>query len=280
MPPVLADAPADPCADNGCGRQAAESRSAVREPARAAGTNSNHKAAGPRSGTSARRAPMPRPAGVARSCPMTHPVPARADAADVRRRIERIWHVRLTGSAWSKPGNRPALTALWQTLDAIDCTPFVATARHKNKGRLTLSGQKSGSWAWGDYGLSKAGTVSLDLGKLTKARRHGQDARVTRVLVHEMAHAWSADRDRGGYFRRFERLRDGKGITEYGSQSASEDFAEAAGYYVARCAVEQNDAGLHKPNPYDARRHADYYAYMKKTVFAGRTFGPEPGRGC
>lgn len=226
--------------------------------------------------------PIPSAPGVQRSCSMTHRFPAAASSASIVKQVRATWGVRLQGPSWKSKANRPVLKVAWQTLDAIDCTPFRSQIKAKNDGKLIISGEKNGSWAWGDYGYSDPDGVSLSLDKMAAGIKDGQSPRVVRVIVHEMAHAWSADRDEdAGYFAAFAKLGDTDGgITEYGSQNTSENFAEAAGYYVARCAKEQSDTGKPSANPYDAKRNSGYYAFVGKLLFGRAKFGPPAGKSC
>lgn len=227
-------------------------------------------------------AAIPLAPGMERSCPMTHRFPARSSSGEIVAKVAKTWGVQLKGASWKKKANRPVLKVMWQTLDAVDCTPFVKSVKAKNDGKLIISGEKAGSWAWGDYGFSDPDGVSLSLDKMAVGVADGQSPRVVRVMVHEMAHAWSADREEGsGYFARFAKIGGSAGaLTEYGSQNTSENFAEAAGYYVARCAKEQSDTGKPKRNPYDDDASAAYYAFVGKTLFGGKKFGPSPGSSC
>lgn len=224
--------------------------------------------------------PIPAAPGVQRSCPMTHRFP-RGSSAGIVKRVSKTWGVQLKGSSWQSKANRPVLKAMWQTLDAVDCTPFLKGVKAKNEHKLIISGEKAGSWAWGDYGYSDPDGVSLNLDKMAEGIKDGQSPRVVRVMVHEMAHAWSADRNESsGYFAKFAKLGAGDPITEYGSQNTSENFAEAAGYYVARCAKEQSDTGKSKANPYNDSSNAGYYAFVGKQLFGGARFGPKAGGTC
>ena len=225
--------------------------------------------------------PIPRAPGMQRSCKMTHRFPATASSAKVVTAVRQNWGVRLTGPSWKKKANADVLRVMWRTLDSLDCTPFLKTVKTKNDGGLIISGEKKGSWAWGDYGYSDPDGISFSLDKMADAIDDAQSPRVVRVMVHEMAHAWSADRNEdSGYFKAFAKLGDGLPITDYGAQNTSENFAEAAGYFVARCAVEQSDTGKPKPNPYDDAANAGYYKFVGKLLFGNVSFGPAPGRSC
>lgn len=232
--------------------------------------------------TAPHKAEIPRPPGVRSSCSMTHRFPEKESSAKVVSRVQKIWKVRLVGDAWTQQKNRAVLTTMWQTLDAVDCTPFLSTIATKNKGRVTISGDKSGSWAWGDYGYTKPNAVSLNLGKMATGLRHGEGPRVVRVMVHELGHAWSTDRGMDtGYWSAIESQRGKAGaISSYGAQGSSENFAEAVGYFVARCAVEADDTDKSRHNPYDDDEFAGYYKIVRSKVFGGRTFGPAAGLSC
>lgn len=257
----------------------AQAESAVRA---AVAATTPERATGRAASRPAVRKAAPLAPGVQKSCSMTHRFPSDASSAEVVTRVQKIWKVRLVGKSWTEKKNRDVLQTMWLTLDTVDCTPFLATIAKKNKGRVTISGEKSGSWAWGDYGYTKPDAVSLNLSKMAAGLDDGEGPRVVRVMVHELAHAWSTDRGQGaGYWGAIESQRGKAGaISAYGAQGSSENFAEAVGYYVARCAVEADDRSAKRHNPYDDRANAGYFGVVRDKVFGGRTFGPAAGSGC
>jgi hypothetical protein len=177
------------------------------------------------------------------------------------------WGFTVTGTYWADETYRPIVAMIWQTLDAISCTPYLTTLNSK-VGALELRATSIGGWAAGDYGLSKRDAVSLDFPQLLTSYRT-DPGHVSRLFVHEVTHAYSRDRsDNPTYWTDFTSLYNRLGrFGSYGG-SASETFSEVVGYYVARCAAN---------NPYTTTKAA-YYDYVKADVFGGKEFGPELGQ--
>ncbi len=177
------------------------------------------------------------------------------------------WGFTLTGTYWTVETYRPVVAMIWQTLDAISCTPYLTTL-HSKVGALELRATSIGGWVAGDYGLSKRDAVSLDFPQLLTSYQT-DPGHVSRLFVHEVTHAYSRDRSEGPtYWTDFTSLYNKLGrFGSYGG-SASETFSEVVGYYVARCAAN---------NPYTTAK-AGYYDFVKTEVFGGREFGPALGQ--
>lgn len=202
-------------------------------------------------------------------CPQPHPWPAGAPQRAVVAQLARTTGIRLVGPDWRDPAYLPMIRVVWQTLDVLACTDYLRhiAVLHPD---FTLNAAPISGWAWGDWGLTRRGAVTLDFAKWRRARADHDDGRMVRLLVHELAHAWATDRGTSAYWATYQHLEARLGaISAYGARAATENFSEIVGYYVGRCA---------RNNPYDTGRYAAYYGFVRQTVFGGREFGPAPGR--
>jgi hypothetical protein len=216
---------------------------------------------------SAKAAPDEQPVVIPSACPATHPYSPQLSMAQLHDGIGSNWGFTLTGTYWTVDTYRPVVAMIWQTLDAISCTPYLTTL-HSKVGALELRATSIGGWVAGDYGLSKRDAVSLDFPQLLTSYQT-DPGHVSRLFVHEVTHAYSRDRSEGPtYWADFTSLYNKLGrFGSYGG-SASETFSEVVGYYVARCAAN---------NPYSTAK-AGYYDFVKTEVFGGREFGPALGQ--
>lgn len=205
-------------------------------------------------------------AGIPQPCAAQHPYPAGATPAEVKAQLQRWSGIRLTGPGWAEPQNHTLVRITWETLDGLGCTDYVDDVNKAYPGFALYAGPTR-SWAWGDWGLTHPGAVTLDFAKW-RTVQSDDPGRLVRILVHEIGHAWSlvpANRTvYSGFSSRYAKLGN---FGPY-AYSSNETFSEIIGYYVARCA---ND------NPYDATKYAPYYSYVREHVFAGREFGPAAG---
>lgn len=204
--------------------------------------------------------------GIPQPCETTHEYPLEASPAQVRQQLQAWSGLKLTGPEWTKPNNRMIVRMVWQTLDGLGCTNYLATIKSAHPG-FGLHAGPTRSWAWGDWGLTHHGVVTLDFAKW-RTVQDDDPGRLVRILVHELGHAWSQTPGSQDVYNSF-----GSRYAQLGNfgpyaYSKNENFSEVIGYYVARCA---------KDNPYDKAKYAPYYEYVKKNVFAGREFGPAPG---
>lgn len=193
-----------------------------------------------------------------------------ASQADNVDRIGKQWDITLTGSEWNDPGKREAVELFATTLDAVDCTGYLDRVKQGNGGQLTVSSSAPRtSWAWGDYGLTRPHTVTLDMAKFQQGYSEGERGRLVRLIIHEFAHAVNTDRFQNPpYWQRLNEIYNGTGqISEYGS-SPDESFADAVGYYVARCA---------EGNPYNDVKNQPYYDLVHDEIFRGHEFGTAVG---
>ena len=213
----------------------------------------------------------PRPApvvGIPSPCVAAHPWDAEAPLEQVVTDMQQAFGITPTGDGWTAPQNRRIVRIVWQTLDAISCTEYVDTVLARNGGRLEVHAGPVDGWAWGDWGLTNPGKLTLDFDKWQTAV-NDDPGRLVRLLVHEMGHAYNVDRGTmPAYWAEFEALARTQGhFTDYAGSDVSEIFSDVVGYYVARCA---------KDNPYTAGQQA-YYEYARKSIFNGVEFGPAPG---
>lgn len=174
----------------------------------------------------------------------------------------------LAGAHWTEE-HRPSIKIMWETLDAVGCTSYVASVKTKAPG-IGINAAPIRGWAWGNWSLTRTNYVTFDFAKFKGALEAGDEGRLVRLVIHELGHAWSADRHSGpGYWNDFRALaaREGR-FSDYAGRKDSEVFADVLGYYVGRCALD---------NPYDSGDHDAYYAFARDVIFDGKEFGPAPG---
>lgn len=208
-------------------------------------------------------------AGVPRPCQIDMPITDDMSAAQITAATERQWGFDLTGPQWQQDEYRPIVKLFAETLDSVDCTGYLDRVKAGNGGRLEISSLSTRSWAWGDYGLTRPGVLTLDFAKFRSGYAEGDRGRLVRLIVHEMAHSLNADRGSSPtYWNNYGRVWRSVGpVSAYGS-TETESFADAVGYYVARCAAD---------NPYDSSKNQAYYDYVKSNIFDGREFGGAVG---
>lgn len=209
--------------------------------------------------------------GIHAPCPVTHPWPGKdVSISKIQEQLGQNFGITLTGSGWSD-ANREQIRIVWESLDAVSCTDFMATITAKNNGPVGLNAGGIRGYAWGDWSLTRPGHVTFDFAKWAEVMDANDPGKLSRLVIHEFTHAWNSDRfGNPAYWREFQALSKKEGLfSDYAGSKDSEILAEVVGYYVARCA---------KDNPYDNGRHNAYYNWVKKNVFAGREFGPAPGK--
>ena len=224
--------------------------------------------------TSAQALPIaPTPAapvtGIPNPCASTKPFPDDAPIADVAAQLAANFGFKLAGKQWTEQ-RRASIKILWETLDAMECTPYRADLQSKVSGTVGLNATSISGYAWGDWSLTRSGYVSLDFGKFQRALDSGDEGRLVRLVVHELGHVRNSDRyQEPEYWTAFTKLFRQEGrFSEYAGRSVTETFADVVGYYVGRCALD---------NPYDTGAHDAYYEYAKTYIFGGKEFGPAPG---
>ncbi|OYN91192.1 hypothetical protein [Parenemella sanctibonifatiensis] len=208
---------------------------------------------------------------IPRPCEADHPYPTGADSDTVVEQLEQIWGIELVGNQWGRAED--VTHTYWEIMDAVDCTPFLTAIKEKNP-ELRVNATTKPGWAWGDWSLTSANAVTLDFAKMQQSIDEGDQARVVRVIVHELAHAFNVDRyAEPAYQQAYEKIyRSQGGFTGYGS-SLSESFADAVGYYVARCAVEPDT----DHRPYADGQDDASYELIRDEVFGGHEFAAAPG---
>lgn len=210
-------------------------------------------------------------AGIPAPCPVTYEWPGDDVAiADIAAALSESFGFALTGPQWTE-ASRGSIKILWQTLDAVGCTGYVEQLQAKVNGNVGINAARKSGFAWGDWSLSKTNYVTMDFVKFQQALDSGDEGRLARLVVHEMAHVLNSDRNsEPGYWTIFKNLHASEGnFSDYASGSVTETFADVVGYYVGRCALN---------NPYDTGEHAAYYEFAKTYVFGGKEFGPEAGQ--
>lgn len=216
-------------------------------------------------------APVPAPpiAGIPAPCTTTNPWPEDTPIAKVKKQFEEAFGIKIIGGQWTEEF-RSSIKIVWETFDAVSCTDYVKSLLAKNNGNVGINADKTRSWAWGDWSLTKNAHVTLDFRKFKIALDNRDEGRLVRLVIHEFAHAFNSDRyENPKYWQEFQALQKRKGrFSRYAQDSLTETFADTVGYYVGRCALD---------NPYDSGEHNEYYNFVKENVFHGREFGPKPG---
>lgn len=208
-------------------------------------------------------------AGIPEPCSTDVVIGDDMSAADITGRAQQQWGLNLTGPQWQHDDYRPVVKLFAETIDSVDCTDYLNRVKAGNGGQLEISSQPTRSWAWGDYGLTRPNVLTLDFEKFRQGYADGDRGRLVRLIIHEMAHSLNADRfSEPGYWTAYNSVWAATGpVSDYGS-TTTESFADAVGYYVARCAAD---------NPYDSRAKIPYYEYVKNHIFGGREFGGAVG---
>lgn len=217
-------------------------------------------------------APEPAPAvtGIPEPCTSFHPFPDDASINEIKKQFEERFDFRVEGKLWTEE-YRPSIKIVWETLDAVDCTTYRSVLQKKQPNTIGLNAGHIRGYAWGDWSLTKPNAVSLDLEKFKGAIAADDEGRLVRLVIHELAHVYNSDRfESPDYWNDFVALHRKEGrFSDYAGRSVTETWADAVGYYVGRCAME---------NPYDSGEHDAYYEFVKTRVFGGKEFGPEPGK--
>lgn len=207
--------------------------------------------------------------GIHAPCPVGTPWPGKdVPISELKDRFTETFGLKLTGPYLTEE-YREQFRILWESLDALNCTTFLPTIAEKN-GQIGVNAGPIRGYAWGDWSLTKDGHVTFDFRKWQEVIDGDDPGRLSRLIIHEFTHAWNSDRfGNPRYWRDFTSLTKKEGhFSDYAGSRDTEIIAEVVGYYVARCASD---------NPYDSGKHFAYYQWVKKNVFDGREFGPEPG---
>lgn len=205
---------------------------------------------------------------VPQPCAVSRAFPATASPAQVRDAYGATYGFTMVGSYWTDPAYQGIVRVIWETTDAIACTPFLTDLRANHASPVSLNASALSGWKSGDYGITRALTVSLDFPQLKTYYDKGDQGHVARLFVHEITHAYQVNRGSNpAYWTSFTGVYNKLGrLGGYGWDS-TEVMAEVIGWYVARCA--QN-------NPYTTR-YQGYYDFAKQ-VFGGKEFGPALGQ--
>lgn len=223
--------------------------------------------------------------GIAEPCSADHPFPAETGTDAIIAGFQDNWGLALqpADKSWTDASRTDLLAIMWETLDAVDCTPFLETVLDKNGGSLSVHAGTPMYGGWADYGLTHPG-LTFDPDKQQGGIDNGIPENVAQNLIHELGHAYSNDRvdanpsQHPGYYADYHALYGQHGgLSNYGQTAESENFADVLGFYVARCSQEAFETGGELlPNPYDGG-HGAYYAFARDQIFGGKQFGPAPG---
>lgn len=209
--------------------------------------------------------------GIPNPCAPTHAFPSDASISTIKKKLTKYYGFELVGSGWTE-SNRESIRIVWETLDAMECTSYLDDLQDKVDGKVGLNATSISGYAWGDWSLTRSGYVSFDFTKFKQAIASGDEGRLTRLVTHELAHVLNSDRYNSttpAYWSKFLKLYAKEGrFSDYAGTSVTETWADAVGYYVGRCALN---------NPYDTGRYDAYYNFVKKYVFDGKEFGPAAG---
>lgn len=204
-------------------------------------------------------------------CPVTYPWPG--DDVSIGKITEQFaenFGLQTSGNGWTD-ANRRQIQVLWQTLDAVSCTDFLADLKSKTTDPVGVNAASISGYAWGDWSLTKAGYVTFDFTKWKSALDTNDVGHLSRLIIHEFTHTLNNDRFANPqYWQDFQSLAAKQGtFSSYAGSRVTETLPEVVGYYVARCA---------KDNPYDTGKFDAYYEWVKANIFNGREFGPAPGQ--
>ncbi len=201
-------------------------------------------------------------------CAVAHPFPTGSTPAQIRDAYGAAYGFTMVGSYWTDPSYQGIVRVIWETTDALACTPFLTDLTANHGSQLALNASALSGWKSGDYGITRSRTVSLDFPQLKTYYDKGDQGHVARLFVHEITHAYQANRDsRPAYWTSFTPVYNRLGRLGTYGWDPTEVQAEVVGWYVARCA--QN-------NPYTTR-YQGYYDWAK-TIFGGKEFGPPLGQ--
>ncbi len=214
--------------------------------------------------------PVPPVTGIPAPCPVTYEWPGDDVSIEATTAaLSESFGFELIGSQWTE-ASRESIKILWQTLDAVGCTGYVEHLQAKVDGNVGINADIKSGFAWGDWSLTRTNYVTLDFAKFQQALDSGDEGRIVRLVIHEMAHVLNSDRNSApDYWTIFQNLHAVEGsFSDYAGSSVTETFADVVGYYVGRCALN---------NPYDTGEHEAYYEFAKSYIFGGKEFGPDAG---
>ena len=126
-------------------------------------------------------------------CTVSHAFPASLSGAQIRDQFGATYGFTMVGSYWTQPEYRGLVQVIWETTDAMACTPFLNDLRANLGGPLALNASALSGWKSGDYGITRARTVSLDFPQLRTYYDKGDHGHVARLFVHEITHAYQSD---------------------------------------------------------------------------------------
>jgi hypothetical protein len=202
------------------------------------------------------------------------PFPEGSSMDQIISAMESRWKFKfLDGSySWRQTQYKPVVKIWWDTLSAVECTPFLTEINKKNGGGLNIYAHDIGS-LWGTYGLHFPGALAINIQNHLGAVNNGIPEKVTQNIIHELGHAYNNDRGSNpAYWVEHNNIYNSAGpISAYGASEITENVADVFGYYVARCSGESFQAS--GPNPY-ANGNTEFYNFAKTMIFGNVEFGP------
>ena len=77
--------------------------------------------------------------GIHAPCPTTHPWPGdKAPISEITKQLSDNFGVTLAGNGWTD-ANRTQISVVWQALDAVSCTDFLANLKAKVSGTIGIN---------------------------------------------------------------------------------------------------------------------------------------------
>ena len=205
----------------------------------------------------------------------TEPYPTGSPIGEIINRFFQKWNISLVngGSSWTDPQYEPLVKIYWETLSAVECTPFITMITGSEPLNLEAGSNPS---LWGDY--TSPPNLRMHLPSILNSATSNPEF-VQQNLIHELGHVLRGrDQD---IFNQNEQI-CGQGapnayVSGYGDTNCSENLSEILGYYAIRASTEWGigEEYCAAKNPYDWGQ-AFYYNWAKENVFGGIEFGPPP----
>ncbi len=219
--------------------------------------------------------------GIPVSCSSTgtnqsQPFPQGQSGAQIVAAMEGRWKFDLIDGnlSWADSRFLPVLKIWWDTLSAVECTPFINEINRKNDGSLKIMATSCIGGLWGTYGLECfPGGLAINIANQQGGIDRGIPHTVTQNIIHELGHAYNNDRGSNPpYWTQYVSIYNSVGgLSGYGRSSITENWSDVLGFYVARCADEVFSGS--GPNPYSIG-YTEFYNFAKTQVFGGVEFGP------
>ncbi len=201
------------------------------------------------------------------------PFPESSGVEAIITQFAQKWKINLVdgGSSWRTPQYMPLLKIYWETLLAVECTPFLGMIT--KSGPLNLEAGSNPS-LWGDF--TSPPNLRMHLPNILNSVSSNPE-NVQQNLIHELGHVLRG-RDSAMYSANEQICGTGSPnayVSGYGDTNCSENLSEILGYYAIRASKEWGIGAEYCPakNPYDWGQ-SKYYQWAKTTVFGNIEFGP------